>query len=277
MGFGGNIVWFGSGVGSPQLDPVVVDWVNRTVATGGTIAQSTQNVWDAYVKGCKADGYWDVLASGVIIPLASDSFTGCFTPLIVPSGGVLTNQNFVAADYSLIQGLDPGASNTNKELISNIQAQTIFTSTNIQISGYKRSSRTPSITSALAGVGTIAASRIAYLEAPSASVGVVFDSFNSTISQGRVQGSGKAPIRYSSAKLLGGRRSISFNGVEQAFNTTTGGTYPSTTTLKLFCFNTNFCINVFSFIYVGRALSDAQDLQHSDRVHAAQTALGRGV
>jgi hypothetical protein len=272
-------------------DPIVTQWVARTVAAGGSVAASTRSLADDYVKGCKADGYWNTLANGLILPFASDGFAGFSVPLIVPSGGVITNQNFVMTDYSLNRGVDPGLNNATKQLVTNIQVQTLFTSTNVQITAYKRSTRIPSNASSiiLSANNSNNSARLLLVDSPLNTTSAAFDSFdltqgNNGATGGRLfvdnnnSGNVKTPLGVSSARLLSGRRSWLFAGVERGFNTSTGGTFPATSPVYIMgADNANRCSNVMSYLYAGRALTNAQELQHVARVNTLQAGLGRAV
>jgi hypothetical protein len=266
--------------GGTTEDPIVTDWVERTVVASGSVSASTRALIDDYIKGCKADGYWDVLANGLILPFASDGFFGCFVPLVLPLGAVISPQNFVAGDYSLATGLDPGLNNTTKQIQTNIQAQQLFAASNLQFTQYKRSSRVLSASSAAMSVNmTSTSSRIAVIEAPSGATAATFDAFNSTAGRLSATSGSKTPLRVSSARWLSGRRSWLFNGVEHTFNTTSGGTFPSTSSVILMgtSGSSNRCSNILSYIYAGRGLTNAQETQHVARINALQTGLGRAV
>lgn len=276
MGAGGAIAWHQS------IDPVVTNWVNRVISDGGTVSANTRSAMNKYVSDCKADGLWSILSTGLILPLASDSFLGFAIPLVAPVGAIISNPSFIPDDYSLTTGLDPGSANTSKKLTSNIQVQSIFSQDNLQLSFYKRSLRVPSTDASivLGANESVASSKISYREAATGTTGLSTDCFNGTTTQGRLRlgASVRAPLGYSSAKKIGTRRSITFNGIEQGFSTTVGGTFPGTSVLTIMAGTTsNFCVNVVSYLYAGQSLTDAQELLHASRLQSLQTALGRQV
>jgi len=252
-------------------DAIVTDWVSRTVTAGGTVATATRTAMDVFVKGLRADSIWAKLSGGVIIPFASDGFTGFLVPLVIPSGKTLSNVNFVSGDYSLATGLDPGATNTTKKLTSTVTAADIFTSTSVQVSVYQNVVRTGS--GAVFNTGAIAGSDASRVLLHSGFGNTDYwDTFNTTSGQGRISAT-KGGGGLTTGARTSSSTTIYRNATSTVSGTGTGGTFPSAEVCSMLdadCSRT-------AYIYFGAGLTSAEEALHYSRVQALQTSLGRNV
>lgn len=256
-------------------DPVST-WVNNTVAAGGAVASSTQTAMTEYVNGCISDGIWAKLSQGVILPFASDGFTGVFTPLVIPSGRTITNVNFVSGDYSLTTGIDPGAGNSSKRLSSDILGSDIFTSTSVGFTNFQRIIRSGTNPCFHCGDGT-ATRRI--LIHSNLSGSDFFDCFNNVVGQGRVTTT-HTPGNYSCHRTSASAIAMYRNGSVVASGTGSGGTFPDTNTCNFFTFFNgtgflSFDTSSSGFIYAGPGLTAAEEALHNSRLLTLMAALGR--
>lgn len=104
---------------SPSLDPATIDYRNRILAIGGTIIDSSLKAVDVFIKGCKANGIWELLIDAGVF--AGSNLNAALVKLKYPSNVISSyiNNNFLGADYSETTGLNPGT-NTNKHLQTGI-------------------------------------------------------------------------------------------------------------------------------------------------------------
>jgi hypothetical protein len=262
------------------IPPEVTAWVNAVVADGGSVSTATQNAMIAFVNGCMADGIWSKISSGLILPFASDGFSGAFTPLVIPTGKTITNNNFVSGDYSLTTGLNCGTSNSSKRLSTNLIVSDLFTATSCQMSVYTRQLFTNTNVTIYCGSGNASSYAALYKNFNGDDY---FDTFNNSTSGGRVIVS-----TASTRGLLTGSRTsatssvIYRNGSSAGSINTSGGTFPSSGPISIFAFFNGSSYTVFdrqihSYIYMGPALTASEEASHYSRVQALQTALGRQV
>lgn len=81
------------------IDPAVVGYAGDVAASGGNVDVSTLKILDAFVKGCKVDGIWDLL--DWIWPCAGIDLAAGLSLLKRPPGvAKVTNVSFVSGDYS---------------------------------------------------------------------------------------------------------------------------------------------------------------------------------
>jgi hypothetical protein len=262
----------------PLLNIEVNNWINAVVAAGGSVTSTTQAAVDNFVTGCKSDGIWTKLSGGLILPFASDDFSGVFVPLAAPSGATLTNNNFLSSDYSLSTGLDPGASNTGKCITTNINFESLGSSTSIQISSYQRVVR--SGTNTLACSDPVETSNRVNFHAGYSDVDY-WDAF-SVNSGGRINFSTGSAGLVSGSRTSGGS-AIYRRGTERVSTTGSDGTFPTGKKLLIFACKTTsegpyLCEkSVTSYFYAGPGLTSTEEGYHNARVQALQTALGRQV
>lgn len=266
------------GFGVPPSQAEVVAWVNAVVAAGGSVSVATQNAMNTYVAGCKADGIWTKMSSGIILPFASDGFLGVFVPLVIPSGKTITNHNFVSGDYSLTSGLDPGGSNSSKRISTSTIVSDIFTSTSCQISVYQNLIRSHTNTTVYCGNG---AGNQSLLLFKSFSGIDYFDSFDNVTA--RIQAStGSARGLTSGVRTASNATAIYVNGSATVTGTASGGTFPASGPISIFAFFNGSSHTVFDcsrcqYVYMGPGLTASEEAAHYSRVQALQTALGRQV
>jgi len=93
-----------SGGGEFVYDSEVVDWVNRVVANGGSVSQSTKGAVNTFMVSIKAAGLRAKIAR--LNLYAGTGIDACRTPLIKSIGTATdTLNNFVSGDYSEATGL----------------------------------------------------------------------------------------------------------------------------------------------------------------------------
>jgi hypothetical protein len=86
------------------------NFISRINANGGSINQSSIDIIDAFVAGCKSDGIWyGLLDQGLILPFVGNNLAAGITPLCAPVGTKVTSVNFVEGDYSEAAGLNPSS------------------------------------------------------------------------------------------------------------------------------------------------------------------------
>lgn len=274
--------WALSGqINTPTYEAETLAWKTATEAAGGSVS-SALNAIDAFVKGCKTDGIWVKLSTGLIIPLASDGIAGLFVPLVAPAGVTLTNNNFVSGDYSLATGLDPGTSNSTKYIATTFNASTHLTSSSsAQLSFYsRRNVQTPSYPTLL-GYTNSASDRWqihAY-----ADPNTYYDCFSTT-------GGDRAAVSFSSSLgLITGSRTSDIdsrvyrNGA-QVGATQTGARATAKGNANVYVFFTGPVgsgagteVRICAYAYIGPGLTPSEELLHYNRVQNLQTALGRNV
>jgi|GEM_PF-2261392 len=91
--------------GSPAKTLFYNDFEERIVANGGTISNSSLVIIDSFVNGCKADGTWDIISQGIVMPFVGNNLAAAVTPLCAPYGAIVTSYGFVNGDYSEAAGL----------------------------------------------------------------------------------------------------------------------------------------------------------------------------
>jgi hypothetical protein len=96
-----------------RVDPDAADYFARIAAAGSTISAGNQAAVNSFVVGCKADGIWNAIKASCLLA-GPDTLTGALVPLV---GVAPTNNNFVDADYNIINGLTGNGS--NKWIVSN--------------------------------------------------------------------------------------------------------------------------------------------------------------
>jgi hypothetical protein len=278
MGVGSNIAFFSGAV--PE-DAIVTDWVNRTIAAGGSISTKSRTAHDTFVQGLKADGIWTKMSSGLIMPFASNGWVGAIEPLIAPTGSTFNPILLDASNYSLLGGIDPGAANLEpKRIATSINAQTIFTTANAQCSVYRPIHRLgrDSVINTINGSDTY--SRLQFHASWEDGM-TIFDAFDFESTGGRI-----SATLLSNAGFITGRRdanglAIMRNAIVQASNTNpSGNTIPLQNINLLGQFDSAFSFysrSTTTYIYAGSSLTNAEELQHYNRVQALQTSLGRQV
>src|SRR5688572_24188883 len=93
-----------SSSGGFAYDPEVLDWVDRVVANGGSVSQSTKDAANTFMVSIKAAGVRSKIYR--LNLYAGTGFAACKTPLIKDIGDAVdTTVNFVSGDYSESTGL----------------------------------------------------------------------------------------------------------------------------------------------------------------------------
>jgi hypothetical protein len=276
MGIGGSI----SLITNQAEDPVVSDWARRTTLAGGNISIVTRTAHDKFVKSCKSSGIWTKMSSGLIMPFASDTYAGSLIPLIAPTGSAFTPVLITASDYSLSGGFDFGSGNVDpKRIETNINAQTIFQSESAQVSVYRPIYRVGRDSVANTINGDDVQNRLQWhcnYETGSNEL----DLFDYNTSIGRVTASGITPTGLMTGSRLNSVINIYKNAVSQASSTLSSSPVPNATVNLLGCLNN--VVNLYSrststYLYLGLALTTAEEIIHRDIVQSLQASLGRAV
>jgi len=260
----------------------VRNWRDRVAVAGGSCTQAFFPTRD-YVRSLRCAGAWQVMSNnGLIMPFATDNFTGVMVPLIAPSGVVPSNVNFVSGDYSLATGLNPGLGNSTKYVNTNYNPSTWLSLSSAQISLYSREDRGlgsggnfPLTT----GVAPSAFNRLSLsLKLTNASNLTIYDAFS--VDQ-------RASANISCAGLISGIRvstslsSLFRNGSSVASTANTPSSMPSGSIWIWYAsgspVNATYDDRILSYFYSGLGLSASQETAHYTAVQALQTALGRQV
>jgi hypothetical protein len=96
------------------FDPDAARYISRVFAAGSSMTASNMNAVNTFVLGCKSDNIWNAI-QGCSLLAGPDTLAGALMPLVGP---VLTNFNFVDADYNRTTGLK--GNGTNKYLRLNL-------------------------------------------------------------------------------------------------------------------------------------------------------------
>ncbi len=265
-------VLFGGG----GLDPDVLAWQAAIVANGGSVGPSAVRSVDAFVRGCKGDGVWEpILDMGLFAGV--DNLNAALVKLKTPSGvsRVLTNNNFVGADYTAT-GVSAGLSGNgaSKVLDTGFTPNSFISTGSGHLSVYVGS---------FGGVGSILG--CSTLNPPSgASPHYQIESLQSRISSTAV-GASRSPNASSSFELASAVSTTDLrafrNGtqINTTFSISRAGALPSVP-LAIFAtryagvygeFGNSLRITMYS---AGSGMSVAQAAAFSARVNALMTAFG---
>lgn len=262
MPVGGGIAWFTSVF---QIDPVVVNWVNSIVALGGSVSSNTQLAFDDYVKGCKSDGYWNILAAGYILPFASDGFAGFFEPLTTTPYEFLYFDKYISSDYSLATGLT-GANGKDCYIWANVD--TIADFNDFQFSVYTRVANSPSWVNLTVFAAANQTSDRFLVALPGLDGTTYYDAYR----PGNAATHTFDTLGLTSCRSRTGTNQIYSRGLPVGSISPSSGSFPNSK-IGLF-FN---CNGTWSYFRIGRSLSTAQEGLHNNRVQTLQADLGRAV
>ena len=263
---------------------IVADWVARTVTAGGTVAASTAFAMENFINGCEEDGNWQIMQTGIIFPLASDAYDGCFVPL-VDRGQTITllGSGYSSSNYTLSTGLDQLTTGGRAIAVTGVTPNSLgCTSSSAQCSAYQRIVRGGYAAAVFAAnIGATNSNSRICLNAPYLTA-YSWDTFT-------FSGGGNVQSSTTGTGLLTGVRNstnsrLIRNASVLATQTGTGGTYPGTATNvtfflfpgeEVFVGNSAYDKSVYGYLYFGGALIN--ETAHYNRVQALQTALGRQV
>jgi hypothetical protein len=279
MGIGGSIAFL-SNAYTYSIDPIVAAWVSNTIAAGGTISISTQNAFDTFVKGCKSNGIWAKMSSGIIMPIASQGWVGAMVPLIAPVNATFTPTLLTASDYSFTGGIDPGAGNLDpKRIVTNVNAQSLFVPESAQVSVYRPVYRIGRDSVASTVEGADVRDRLQF-HANWENGETDFDAFDYDQGSGRIKASGLTPIGLMTGTRLSGFLNIYKNGISQTSLTSSFSPIPNAIINLLGCFDSGFSFysrSTSAYLYLGQALTATEELSHYNLVQSLQASLGRSV
>jgi hypothetical protein len=276
MGIGGSIAL----ITNQAEDPVVSNWVRNTVLAGGSVSLNSRYAHNTYVKGCKSDNIWGKLSTGVIMPFASDLYTGCIVPLIAPGGSSFSPTLMSATDYSFAGGIDFGAANVDpKRIVTNINAQSIFVLENAQVSVYRPIYRIGRDSVANTLNGADLQNRLQF-HCNWEDGHTTIDLFDYSSSLGRLDLTGINPVGFMTGSRLSGTVRLYKNATEIGNINVSGSSVPNATINLLGVFDpviTFYSRSTTTFLYLGQALTASEELIHYGRVQELQKSLGRQV
>jgi len=275
---------------APDYEPEILTWKAEVEAVGGTVNSAISAI-DTYIKACKSGGIWTKLgaSNSLIMPYATDTFAGLFVPLVKPSGVSPTSYVFTGSDYSLSTGLVPGVGNTTKYVDLGYSPAAWLSSGNAQISVYLRTDADGADANSLypAEVSGTNASLIRLglsgVKLSNFSNQSIFDAWNVQDSSRTIATAASALGLNSGIRIAATDGRILVNGVQigstNTFNAARALPIP---TLYEFGNNYNGTLEYpgrrpHSYLYVGPALTVAEEVIHYNAVQALQTALGRAV
>jgi len=127
------------------IDPEAQKYLRAVEAVDGEpLEQGVRLAVNDFVVGCKEDGIWNAIKASAILAGAR-TLGGALVPL---TGGALTNNNFVSADYSRTTGLK--GNGANKEISTSLD-NTDLPNSEKHLSVYR--SEVPATTSDYADIG----------------------------------------------------------------------------------------------------------------------------
>jgi len=270
----------------PQKE--VRSWRDRVAVAGGSCTQAffpTRN----YVRHLRCSGAWQVMSNnGLLMPFATDNFTGVMVPLIAPPDVTPANVNFVSGDYSLATGLNPGVGNNNKSIRTNYNPSTLANYNGFQGSIYLRENRIRSVSSnypSLFGCYINLNTETRFLFSYTSSTNIVLDIWGLAV-RFSVNPSGNHSGLITASRSSSTRADIFRNGSSIANSTATAsGTRPhSSVHIGAMAGDASNLIDtgsyddrIYSYFYCGLGLTATQEAAHYAAVQALQTALGRQV
>jgi hypothetical protein len=263
-------------------DPIVTDWAIRVAGFGGSVSIASRKAHSDFVRRLKQDNLWTKMSSGLIMPFASNGWNGAMEPLIAPSNSTFTPILYATTDYSFAGGIDPGSGNTDpKRIATNINAQSIFTDASVQVSVYRSIHRTARDSVANTLNGDDIQNRLQF-HANWENGLLELDAFNWDTSIGRIQASGVTPTGLITGSRLSTQIQLVKNGVQinSATVAANGGGVPNANINLLGCFISSFSFYSRSnalYLYLGQALTAAEELIHYNHVQKLQTDLGRAI
>jgi len=266
---------------------VTTDWINRVIAAGGTVAETTADAVDEYIYTLEENSLWTKMSTNSIIMLyATDTFAGLFEPLVRPSGVTPVNHGFESGDYGLTTGLNPGLTNNTKRVNLDYNPHTWLTLGSAQISIYSRTELDgatggnlyPIECSATVGDDRMGLSvKLTYWQG-----NTVYDNWNCTSGRVATQTGGTGLITGSRISVTDER--IYRNGSQVGTTNTTDQTGKTIVNLPIWEFGNNLngaydspSCRIHAYSYVGPALTSVEEAIHYPAVQAFETTLGRQV
>lgn len=261
-----------------QIHPDTLDYRSRLISNGGTISDADLTAVDVFVKEVYGNGLRSLLLD--VSPLAGNNLAAALTKLWYPSGvqSSLTNNNFVAGDYTRATGLQGNGS--NKYLDSGFLPGN-FLSQSVSIGVYNRSNISEN--GADISSNNTGSSQTLNLFSKWGDGTTYFDSFNGTGGQGR----NTAIVADSRGLMAGSRLSatdskIYLNGSQIASIATSGGSPSTLFSIQYFTFNNGgtplfFSSKYSGLFYIGLGLSASQVSTLYRLVQNLMTAFGRQV
>lgn len=254
-----------------QIHPDTLDYRSRLVSNGGTISDADLTAVDVFVKEVYGNGLRSLLLD--VSPLAGNNLAAALTKLWHPSGvqGVLTNNNFVGADYTRTTGLQ---GNGMTKYLDTGFIPSNFLAQSASLGVYTRS------TTAENGADISAPGYVLFSKWGD---GITyFDCYNGTVGQGRASVATADPR----GLVIGSRVSatdsrIYRNANQVAAIATSGGSAPNNS-IWYYAFN-NLGMPLFfstksqGFFFCGLGLTAAQVTAFTRIVQNLMAAFGRSV
>jgi hypothetical protein len=125
-------------VNASGLHPHTLGWYDRHVEQASTAPSATEyGAVNTYIRGLITDGYLSEnrhstsLIKEIYLLSGISTYSALTAKLIAfpTNNGILTFQNFVSGDYSSASGLDPGATNTTKNILTGTIPSSLFSTT----------------------------------------------------------------------------------------------------------------------------------------------------
>lgn len=259
----------------------VIEWRDAIVANGGaTPTSSTLKTFDTFVKGCKADGIWDLILDCAFFVGLAD-LNSILVKLKTPTGvaRVLTNNNFVSGDYT-VTGASAGlkGNGSNKFLNTNTPQSTIAVS-NSHISIYYTSLTSGTFGNFIGAENASNSNKLALGRSGSATAWLYADSTGAS--------SITDTTTLDSNGFIGGAKSaveerLYKNGTTVLTEPSIGDRVATITPIVIFALNRGGTIvgvtdPGMTFYSIGNFLTASQSLSLSNRVNAVMTAFGANV
>jgi hypothetical protein len=276
MGIGGSIAYLSN---RPE-DSIVTDWANRVTAIGDIVPEIARKAYSNFVYRLKIDGLWQKMNTGIIMPFASNTWTGAIVPLVAPPGSTFTSVLMSFSDYSFFGGVDPGAANVDpKRIETNINAQAIFGVESAQVSVYRPIHRLGRDSVANTLNGDDLSNRLQF-HCNWENGSTEFDAFNFNTAFGRVSVSGVNPVGLMTGLRLNNQVKLFKNAFELGVSNVSSSPVPNATINLLGCFISNYSFysrSSATYLYLGQALTNAEELVHYNHVQRLQVELGRSM
>jgi hypothetical protein len=261
---------------SQLLDADTAGWRDAIIANGGSIDSASLTAFDAFVRGCKTDGIWDLILDCAFFVGLPD-LNSILVKLKTPTGvaRVLTNSNFVGGDYTAT-GASAGlgnAENVNKYLNSNFSPSANLAQANCGLFAYVSGLEATGSARLIIGcrqhsdtfslgwlaAGTLEQYRSGGAIAVTGAAGALEGFLGGTTRAGNV-------MQYYQ------------NGMAQGVTAVSSGSLPPTV-LYILASNTSgvaslFCRRKVRAHFFTRGVTAAQALSLSNRVNAVMTAFG---
>jgi len=261
-----------------QWHPEVFSWVDRTRQAGGSVSTFVASAINMYVQQMNNAGLWQRMkaGNGIVVPYASNSFAGCLTPLITPVLGTATTA-LTSSAYSLNSGLT--GDGTNQVLFTDYKFADLLSRSNIQLCIYSRTNRGEGglYPEEIAGYGPgTTGYTMFHVYLVNYGDKTVFDIGND-LPPGRAEVTFTSGLGLLSAIRIADNDARFFRNGSQVGSTATNALTTQALSNGSMRVLSAHSIRTHAYMYVGPALTAAQEAIHYSAVQQLQTALGRAV